>query len=79
VLDAWPFFRLTGCLLVSGAKVSQSFFPVARSKAAMPRRSPSADPVTRKIRLAHTIGEPLPVVSSFVFHLTFSVADHLST
>jgi hypothetical protein len=33
----------------------------------------------RKIRFAHTIGEPFPVVSSLVFHFTFSVSDHLST
>src|SRR5687768_3902182 len=79
VLEAWPFFRLTGCLLVSGAKVSQSFFPVARSNAAMPRLSPLADPVVMKIRFAQTIGEPLPLVSSFVFHFTFSVSDHWST
>src|SRR5262245_50264725 len=25
------------------------------------------------------MGEPLPVVSSFVFHFTFSVSDHVST
>ena len=44
-----------------------------------PRRSPVADPVVMKIRFAHTIGEPLPVVSSFVFHFTFWVSDHVST
>ena len=79
VLDAWPFFRLTGCLLSSGAMVSQSLRPVARSNAAMPRFVPSAAPVVMKIRFAHTIGEPLPVVSSFVFHFTFCVSDHVST
>src|SRR5215203_4260484 len=79
VLDAWPFFRLTGCVLVSGARVSHSFLPVARSNAAMPRFVPSGAPVVMKIRFAHTIGEPLPVVSSLVFHFTFWVSDHVST
>jgi hypothetical protein len=45
----------------------------------MPRRVPSVDAVVRKIRFAHTIGEPLPGVSSFVFHFTFSVSDQVST